>query len=108
MRPCTVLRPLCLRVRIAETPRSVGRLALVLMKRCGACGVLTNNSVARVHERTVPTERPPLVGQVRANFLPIEGVLWSARRIPMSVISVFWNRSRYFFFQVAPQLYSRG
>jgi hypothetical protein len=26
------------------------------------------NSVARVLERTVPTERPPLVGEVNANF----------------------------------------
>jgi hypothetical protein len=27
-----------------------------------------NNSVALVRERTVPTERPPLVGEVSANF----------------------------------------
>jgi hypothetical protein len=26
------------------------------------------NSVALVRERTVPTERPPLVGEVNANF----------------------------------------
>ena len=26
------------------------------------------NSVALVHERTIPTERPPLVGEVSANF----------------------------------------
>jgi hypothetical protein len=26
------------------------------------------NSVARVRERTIPTERPPLVGEVSANF----------------------------------------
>jgi hypothetical protein len=31
---------------------------------------LTNktNSVALVHERTIPTERPPLVGEVSGNF----------------------------------------
>jgi hypothetical protein len=27
-----------------------------------------NNSVALVRERTTPTERPPLVGEVSANF----------------------------------------
>jgi hypothetical protein len=29
---------------------------------------ITNNSVALVRERTIPTERPPLVGEVSANF----------------------------------------
>ena len=31
------------------------------------------NSVALVRTRTVPTERPPPVGEVSANFLRIEG-----------------------------------
>ena len=31
------------------------------------------NSVALVRERTVPTERPPPVGEVSANFPRIEG-----------------------------------
>jgi len=31
------------------------------------------NSVALVRERTIPTERPPPVGEVSANFLRIEG-----------------------------------
>jgi hypothetical protein len=31
------------------------------------------NSVARVRERTIPTERPPLVGEVSVKFLRIEG-----------------------------------
>jgi hypothetical protein len=47
------------------------------------------NSVALVRERPIPTERPPLVGEVSANVLRIEGVAWSVRRIPTSVISVF-------------------
>jgi hypothetical protein len=33
-----------------------------------------NNSVALVRERTIPTERPPLVGEVGGNFLRIQGV----------------------------------
>jgi hypothetical protein len=43
------------------------------------------NSVALVHKRTIPTERPPLVGEL----LQIEGVAWSAQQIPMAVFSVF-------------------
>jgi hypothetical protein len=31
------------------------------------------NSMALVHERTIPTGRPPPVGEVSANFLRIEG-----------------------------------
>jgi hypothetical protein len=36
------------------------------------------NSMVRVRERTTPTERPPLVGEVIANFLRIECATWSA------------------------------
>jgi hypothetical protein len=36
------------------------------------------NSMVRVRERTIPTERPPLVGEVIANFLRIDGATWSA------------------------------
>ena len=36
--------------------------------------IYTNDySVASVRERTIPTERPPPVGEVSANFLRIEG-----------------------------------
>jgi hypothetical protein len=28
----------------------------------------TTNSVASAHKRTIPTERPPLVGEVSTNF----------------------------------------
>jgi hypothetical protein len=38
----------------------------------------------------------------------IEGVAWSAQRIPAAINLSFQNRSRYFFIQVAPQLSSRG
>jgi hypothetical protein len=56
------------------------------------------NSVALVRERTIPTERPSPVGEVSANFLGIEGVAWSAQRIPMVVNLGFLDRSRYFSF----------
>jgi hypothetical protein len=60
-----------------------------------------------VRERTIPTERPPLVGEVIANFLRIEGATWSVWRIPTGVFSVS-RQEPLLFFQVAPQLYSRG
>jgi hypothetical protein len=60
--------------------------------------------MALVRERTMPTERPPLVGEV----VRIEGVAWSAQRIPPVVSLGLLDRSRYYFFQVAPQLSSRG
>jgi hypothetical protein len=47
------------------------------------------NSMVWVREWTIPTERPPPVGEVIANFLRIEGTTWPAWRIPTAVLSVF-------------------
>jgi hypothetical protein len=69
--------------------------------------IIKLNSVALVRERTMPTERPPLVGEVVPTFAD-RGVAWSAQRIPTVVILGFLDRSRYCFFQVASQLSSRG
>jgi hypothetical protein len=55
-----------------------------------------------VCKRTIPTERPPLFGEVSAN------VAWSAQWILTAVNLGFIDRSRYFSIQVAPQLSSRG
>jgi hypothetical protein len=57
--------------------------------------------MALVRERTMPTERPPLVGEVMPTFSRIEGVAWSAQRIPPVVSLGFLDRNRYYFFQVA-------
>jgi hypothetical protein len=46
-------------------------------------------SVALVHERTIPTECPPIIGEVSTNFFKIEDATWSAQRIPTTVYSVF-------------------
>src|SRR5215467_1853563 len=43
------------------------------------------NSVALVRERTIPTERPPPVGEVSANFCGSRGVTWSVQRAPTAV-----------------------
>jgi hypothetical protein len=42
-----------------------------------------------VRKRTVPTERPPLVGEVSVNFCA-----WPAQRIPTAVNLGFLDRSR--------------
>jgi hypothetical protein len=38
--------------------------------------------MALVRERTIPIERPPLVGEVIANFCGWRGVAQTTRRIP--------------------------
>jgi hypothetical protein len=65
------------------------------------------NSVASVRKRTIPTERPPLVSEVSANFAD-RGFHMVSVTNPYCRILDFLDRSRCYFFQVAPQLYSRG
>jgi hypothetical protein len=60
-----------------------------------------------VRKWTIPTNRPP--PQVKlVPTLQVEGVAWSAQRIPTAVNLGFLDRSRYFFFQVDLQLSPRG
>jgi hypothetical protein len=68
----------------------------------------TTNSFDWIGERTITTERLPLVDEVSANFFRIEGATWPAWRISTAVVLAFLERSRYFFFQASPHLYSRG
>jgi len=49
------------------------------------------NSVALVRERTIPTERPPPVGEVSANFCGYRGVTWLTQRVPTAVNLCFLN-----------------
>jgi hypothetical protein len=48
-------------------------------------------SVASVHER-IPTERPPLVGEVSANVCGSESATWSAWQMSTAVFSAFETR----------------
>jgi hypothetical protein len=64
--------------------------------------------MASVRKRTIPTERPPLVSEVSTNFLRIEGCHVVSVTNPYGSILGFLDRSRYYCFQVAPQLHSRG
>jgi hypothetical protein len=68
---------------------------------------IKKNSVALVGERTMPTERPPLVGEVVSTFADRECCVVSATDPPVVSLG-FPDRSRYYFFQVTPQLSSRG
>jgi hypothetical protein len=61
--------------------------------------------VALVRERTIPTELPPLDREVSANFSRIEAVSRGQREKPYDLNLDFLDRSRYVFFQVAPQFY---
>jgi hypothetical protein len=82
------------------------RILLLLSGVISTClyTCIKKNSVALVRERTMPTERPPLVGEV----VPTSCVV-SATDPPPPVVSLgFLDRSRYYFFQVSPQLSSRG
>jgi hypothetical protein len=54
--------------------------------------------MASDRERTIPTERPPIVGEVSTNFCG-EGVAWSARQNPTAVFSVFQTRAATFSFK---------
>jgi hypothetical protein len=60
------------------------------------------NSVAWVRERTIPTERPPLVG---VPTFADRGRHVVSVTDPYGHILGFIDRSRYFFFQAAPQFY---
>jgi hypothetical protein len=52
-------------------------------------------------KRTIPTERPSFVGEVK-------GVAWSAQRVPTAVNLGLVDRIRYFLIEVAPYLSLRG
>jgi hypothetical protein len=56
---------------------------------------LNDTPVALVRKRTIPTVRPPIVGEVTANFLRIEGVAWLVQRIPTAILR-FPDRNRYY------------
>jgi hypothetical protein len=66
-----------------------------------------NNSMVWARERTIPTERPPLVGEVIAKFLGIEGAR-GQRDGSLHPYSRFSIQQPLLFYQVAPQLYLRG
>jgi hypothetical protein len=58
----------------------------------GPCSMhreLQKNSVAVVRKRTIPTERPPLVGEVSANLCGQRVLRGERNEFPRPLISVF-------------------
>jgi hypothetical protein len=70
-------------------------------------GKLKVNSVALVRERAILAEQPPMVGEASANFAD-KGCHVVSMMDPYDCILDFLDWNRYFFFPVAPQLYSRS
>ena len=62
-----------------------GRFGTKYLSYVLEAGIWGPYSVALVRERTIPTERPPPVGEVSANFCGYRGVAWSAQRVPTAV-----------------------
>ena len=58
---------------------------------------IKKNSVSLVRERTIPTERPPPVGEVSANIYGQRGVTWSAQRIPTAINHCFLTGAATFY-----------
>jgi hypothetical protein len=69
--------------------------------------LMQTNSAAWVYERTIPTEGPPIVGEGSAKFEDRKCHVISVTD-SYCIILEFLDPSRFVFFQVAPQLYSRG
>jgi hypothetical protein len=87
---------------------------LSMMGRCPpvACAllwlrILQLNFVAFVRERNIRTMQPPLVGKLVPTFADRWCHVVSATDLCGRILGLL-DRSRYSFFQVAPQLYTRG
>jgi hypothetical protein len=85
----------------------VFRLCQNFLSLLSAMNASKVNSVALVRERNMPIKRPPLVGEVVLTFAD-RGCLRVSATDPPGRILGFLDRSRCYFFQVAPQLSSRG
>jgi hypothetical protein len=62
------------------------------------------NSVALVRKQTIHAERPPLVGEVCANFCRYRVSRGQHNGSPWPLIPIFYTRSRYFSIKIVPQL----
>jgi hypothetical protein len=71
--------------------------------------IYTNNKLHGLSSRANYTDRATAVSRRSGcRLLRINGATWSAWRIPAAVFSGFSRREPLRFYQVAPQLYSRG
>jgi hypothetical protein len=68
-----------------------------------SCKKYKLNSVALVRKRNITDRATAACRRSLCLRLRVEGVAWSAQRIPTAVNLGFRDRSRYFFIHVAPQ-----
>jgi hypothetical protein len=80
-----------------ENQQNINQTALLLKKLWGL-----------VFQRTIPTERPPLVGEVSANFSGYRVSRGQRNESPRPLIFPFSRPKPLLSFQIAPQLSSRG
>jgi hypothetical protein len=89
-------------------PRPVTGIALLFWDRIEYMNrPKQTNSMVWVRERTIPTERPPLVGEAIANFCGYR-VPRGQRDGSLRPYPRFSRQEPLLFYQVAAQLYSRG
>jgi hypothetical protein len=96
-----------IRERQEKDRNSVRQLHITHLLKDSADLKLKLNFEALVRQRTIPAQRSPLFGEVSAKYA-YRGCHMSCATDPYGHILGFLDRSRYFFFQVAFQLYSRG
>jgi len=64
----SILGPILFLICINDLPYLISTGTKILLYDVTKYNSKTKNSVALVHRRTIPTERPPPVGEVSANF----------------------------------------
>jgi hypothetical protein len=100
-----LLLPLPLNILVTPAP-----LLHIIQAVCGLVGEIrllyysVNNSPQANHTDRVTAA----AGEASVDLMRVEDVAWSAQGIPTAVKLGFLDRSRCSFFQVAPQLSSRG
>jgi hypothetical protein len=65
------------------------------------------NSVALVRKRTIPTERPPLVGEVSANFSGYRVSRGQRNESPRPLISIFYTGTATFLTNSSSIIFTR-
>jgi hypothetical protein len=91
------------------TARKCIRQTVKVLLCSSSSGVYSNNKLRDLSPRANYTGGATAAcRRSECQLLRIEGATWSAWRIPYVCILGFLDRSRYFFFQIAPQLYSWG
>jgi hypothetical protein len=84
-------------------------LAVPLLSIHVSCLIYHTNKLHGLNPRTNYTDRATAACQRNdCQLVRLEGATWSTWRIPPSVFSRFSRQEPLLFYQVAPQLYSRG